>query len=73
MLFELLNMKSITEELLVDRTNSMIDNLMKYFSTKDCTEKTKAYIMEKLLATISNKRLKKNYSVLFTVKEVNDY
>lgn len=71
MLFEFLNIKSITEELLFNKTNSMIDKLMKYFSVQDFTEKTKAHIIEKLFHELRNKKSKKTYSVLFTVKEVS--
>lgn len=70
-LFELLNITSIEEELLFNRTKSMIDKLMKYFSVEDSTEKTKAYVMEKLFEELRNKKLKKKNSELFTVKEVN--
>lgn len=71
MLFELLNIKSVTEEFLFNRANSMIDTLMKYFIVEDTTEKTIAHIMEKLFDTLRNKKLKTKYAALFTVKEVS--
>lgn len=70
-LFELLNIKSVTEEFLFNRTNSMIDTLMKYFNVKDSTEKAKAHIMEKLFDTLRNKKSKTKYATLFTAKEVS--
>jgi len=60
MLFEFLNIKSITEELFFNKTNSMIDKLMKYFSVQDFTEKTKAHIIEKLFHELRNKKIKEN-------------
>lgn len=71
MLFELLNMKSITENILFDKTNFMIDKLMKYCSMENSNEKSKAYVMEQLCQKLSYKKFKKQYSPLFIVKEVN--
>jgi len=75
-LFELLNMKSITENVLFDKTNFMIDKLMKYFSKENSNEASKAYVMEQLyekLTTtkLTTKKFKKQYPPLFIVKEVN--
>lgn len=64
-------MKCITEELIFNRANSMIEKLIKYFSVEDYTEKTKVHIMEKLFHEFRNKRQKRQYTELFTVKEVN--
>lgn len=71
MLFEFLNMKSIHEELLFEKTDSMIEKLMKYFSMEDSGEKTKAHVMQKLFEELRHKRSKSKKDLLFTVEEVS--
>lgn len=71
MLFELLNMKSITEDVLFNKTNFMIDKLIKYFSKENSIEKSKTHIIEQLYDKLTIKKFKKQYPPLFIVKEVN--
>jgi len=50
-------MKSITENVLFDKTNFMIDKLMKYFSKENSNEASRAYVMEQLMRNLLLKNL----------------
>jgi len=71
MLFELLNMKSLTENVVFEKIDLMINKLIKYFSIEDYSEKSKIRVMEQLNIKLANKKCKKQNPTLFIVKEVN--
>ena len=71
MLFELINMLSLTENMLFEKTNFMLDKLIKYYSIENSNEKSKVHVIQQLCDKLTNKKFKRQYPPLFMIKEVS--